>query len=76
MKHAHVVAGGGAVDMEVSRALRDHARTIPGNNGVSLWGGLGCGWGTYLTNFSIKKLVKKVRIVSKAVVVQLAGSSH
>jgi len=30
MKHAHVVAGGGAVDMEISRALRDHARTIPG----------------------------------------------
>jgi len=30
LKHAHVVPGGGAVDMEVSRALRDHARTIPG----------------------------------------------
>eukprot|EP00775_Hariotina_reticulata_P013203 gene13203-13334_t len=30
LKHSHVVAGGGAIDMEVSRALRDHARGIPG----------------------------------------------
>ncbi|WIA31541.1 hypothetical protein OEZ86_002432 [Tetradesmus obliquus] len=30
LKHAHVVAGGGAIDMELSRALRDHARSIPG----------------------------------------------
>ncbi|KAI8466230.1 MAG: chaperonin complex component [Monoraphidium minutum] len=30
LKHAQVVPGGGAIDMEVSRALRDHARTIPG----------------------------------------------
>lgn len=27
-----VVPGGGAVDMEVSRALREHARTIPGKS--------------------------------------------
>ena len=30
MKSPRVVAGGGAVDMEVSRALREHARAIPG----------------------------------------------
>lgn len=32
LKHAHVVAGGGAIDMELSRALRDHARSIPGKS--------------------------------------------
>eukprot|EP00877_Chromochloris_zofingiensis_P005140 jgi/Chrzof1/14627/Cz09g09290.t1 len=32
LKHASVVPGGGAVDMEVSRALREHARTIPGKS--------------------------------------------
>ena len=30
LKHAHVVPGGGAVDMAVSRALRDTARGVPG----------------------------------------------
>lgn len=30
MKNASVVPGGGAVDMEVSRALREHAHGIPG----------------------------------------------
>lgn len=30
MKNASVVAGGGAIDMEVSRALREHARSIAG----------------------------------------------
>ncbi|KAK9846000.1 hypothetical protein WJX81_008028 [Elliptochloris bilobata] len=30
LKNAAVVAGGGAIDMEVSRQLRDHARAIPG----------------------------------------------
>ncbi|CAL5229846.1 g13255 [Coccomyxa viridis] len=30
IKNASVVAGGGAIDMEISRHLRDHARTIPG----------------------------------------------
>jgi T-complex protein 1 subunit eta len=30
MKNAAVVAGGGAIDMAVSRVLRDHARTLPG----------------------------------------------
>lgn len=30
LKHSQVVAGGGAIDMEVSRCLRDYARTIPG----------------------------------------------
>mmetsp|Transcript_5486 Transcript_5486/g.7411 ORF Transcript_5486/g.7411 Transcript_5486/m.7411 type:complete len:570 (+) Transcript_5486:154-1863(+) len=32
MKNASVVAGGGAVDMELSRYLREHARTIPGKS--------------------------------------------
>jgi len=32
MKNASVVAGGGAIDMEVSRYLRDHARTIAGKS--------------------------------------------
>ena len=30
MKNAAVVPGGGAIDMAVSRVLRDHARTLPG----------------------------------------------
>lgn len=30
MKNASVVPGGGAIDMEISRHLRDHARTIAG----------------------------------------------
>lgn len=30
MKHAYVVAGGGAIEMELSKRLRAHARTIPG----------------------------------------------
>ncbi|EIE21118.1 T-complex protein, eta subunit [Coccomyxa subellipsoidea C-169] len=30
IKNAAVVAGGGAIDMEISRRLRDHARTIAG----------------------------------------------
>ncbi|EFJ16712.1 hypothetical protein SELMODRAFT_168086 [Selaginella moellendorffii] len=30
LKNSTVVAGGGAIDMEISRYLRQHARTIPG----------------------------------------------
>ena len=30
VKNAAIVPGGGAIDMELSRYLRDHARTIPG----------------------------------------------
>ena len=32
LKNPLVVPGGGAVDMEISRHLRDHARSIPGKN--------------------------------------------
>jgi hypothetical protein len=32
MKNASVVAGGGAIDMEVSRYLREHARSIAGKS--------------------------------------------
>ncbi|XP_058186471.1 T-complex protein 1 subunit eta-like isoform X2 [Rhododendron vialii] len=32
MKNSTVVAGGGAIDMEISRYLRQHARTIPGKS--------------------------------------------
>ncbi|KAK9811765.1 hypothetical protein WJX72_009677 [[Myrmecia] bisecta] len=32
MKNASVVAGGGAIDMEISRYLRDYARTIAGKS--------------------------------------------
>lgn len=32
LKNPMVVPGGGAVDMEISRHLREHARTIPGKN--------------------------------------------
>lgn len=32
MKHSQVVAGGGAIDMEISRHLRDHARGIAGKS--------------------------------------------
>lgn len=30
LKHDSVVAGGGAIEMELSKYLRDYARTIPG----------------------------------------------
>lgn len=30
LKHAQIVPGGGAIDMELSKHLRDHARSIPG----------------------------------------------
>eukprot|EP01025_Chloroclados_australasicus_P020302 TRINITY_DN213_c0_g3_i1.p1 TRINITY_DN213_c0_g3~~TRINITY_DN213_c0_g3_i1.p1 ORF type:complete len:587 (-),score=93.81 TRINITY_DN213_c0_g3_i1:182-1774(-) len=32
LKNSYVVAGGGAVDMEISRQLRQYARTIPGKS--------------------------------------------
>ena len=30
MKHSFVVPGGGAIEMELSKFLRAHSRTIPG----------------------------------------------
>lgn len=34
LKNSNVVAGGGAIDMELSKALREHARSIPGKSQV------------------------------------------
>lgn len=34
MKHQNVVAGGGAIEMELSKYLRDHARTIKGKSQI------------------------------------------